>query len=97
MGWAGREGRADNVGETFLVNENGHVSLPFLFFPLSLLGIHFLLPVARLPLFCSVANCSRHASSLSIFLLRPLYDRAIVPAFLVLPASHSLDLHPVCL
>ena len=79
MGWAGREGRADNVGETFLVNENGHVSLPFLFFPLSLLGIHFLLPVARLPLFCSVANCSRHASSLSIFLLRPLYDRAIVP------------------
>ena len=78
MGWAGREGRADNVGETFLVNENGHVSLPFLFFPLSLLGIHFLLPVARLPLFCSVANCSRHASSLSIFLLRPLYDRAIV-------------------
>ena len=79
MGWAGREGRAGNVGETFLVNENGHVSLPFLFFPLSLLGIHFLLPVARLPLFCSVANCSRHASSLSIFLLRPLYDRAIVP------------------
>ena len=71
-------GRAGNGGETFLVNENGHVSLPFLFFPLSLLGIHFLLPVARLPLFCSVANCSRHASFLSIFLLRPLYDRAIV-------------------
>ena len=74
MGWAGREGRADNVGETFLVNENGHVSLPFLFFPLSLLGIHFLLPVDRLPrhfpLFCSAANCSRHASPLSIF--RPL-------------------------
>ena len=79
MGWAGRDRGAGNVGETFLVNENGHVSLP----SCSPISPGHSFPAARRPpstfLQCRKLLPPRLLPSLSIFLLCPLNDRAIVP------------------